>query len=99
MLNRKPVIHGMQENLDSVFHRRRSNVHAVPDSRAKKQPCTTEQYVRAIPNRKDGSRHEVITSVRHRETWAHGKDGWVAKGVQEIEHGPTYLDGEFYDLR
>jgi hypothetical protein len=41
----------------------------------------------------------VITSVRHRETWAHGKDDWVAKGVQEIEQGGTYLDGELYDLR
>jgi len=29
----------------------------------------------------------VITSVKHRETWAHGKDDWVAKGVQEIEQG------------
>ncbi len=57
---------------------------------------TTQQYVRTIPDRKDGSPHEVITSVRHREKWVRTKDGWVGKRVEEIEQGPTYLGGEPY---
>jgi len=60
---------------------------------------TKQQYVRTVPDRKDGSPHEVITSVRHRETWAYSKDGWVARHIQEIEQGQTYLDGELYDQR
>jgi len=41
----------------------------------------------------------VITSVRHRETWVYTKDGWIAKRIEEIEQGITYLDGEPYDPR
>ena len=103
MLNLEQVIHGMQEDLNSVLSidvdRTYTRIECLTLTGKEATVYTTQQYVRTIPNRKDGSPHEVITSVRHRETWAHGKDGWVAKGVQEIEQGPTYFDGELYDLR
>jgi hypothetical protein len=55
--------------------------------------------IRTIPDGNDGSPHEVITSITHREKWVRTKDGWVGKRVEEIEQGPTYLDGEPYNPR
>lgn len=102
-LNREQVIHGMQEDLNSVLSidvdRTYTRIECLTLRGKEATVYTTQQYVRTIPDRKDGGPHEVITSVRHRETWAYGKDGWVAKRVQEIEQGPTYLDGELYDPR
>ena len=102
-LNREQVMHGMQEDLNSVLSvdvdRTYTRIECLTLTGKEATVYTTQQYVRTIPDRKDGSPHEVITSIRHRETWAYGKDGWVAKRVQEIEQGPTYLDGELYDPR
>ena len=60
---------------------------------------TRQQYVRTLPDRKDGSPHEVITGVKHRETWVYTNDGWASKRIEELEQGQTYLDGEPYDPR
>jgi len=51
-----------------------------------REDLTKQQYVRTIPDRKDGSPHEVITSVSHREKWVCTKDGWIGKRVEEIEY-------------
>ncbi|HXO30816.1 MAG TPA: hypothetical protein VN901_00530 [Candidatus Acidoferrales bacterium] len=47
-----------------------------------------------MPNRKDGSPHELITNVKHRETWGYTEAGWLMKRIEEMKQGPTYLDGK-----
>jgi hypothetical protein len=59
-------------------------------------PVTEQHFVRTVPDRKDGSPHELITNVTHEETWAYGKDGWLTQRVKELKQGPTYLDGKLY---
>jgi len=101
-LNREQVIQGMREDLKAVLSidvdRTYTKIECLTLSGKEATVYTKQQYVRTIPDRKDGSPHEVITSVRHRETWSYtSDDGWVAKRVEEIEQGPTYLDGEPYN--
>jgi hypothetical protein len=102
-LNREQVIAGMRQDLASVLRidvdRTFTRVECLTLAGSQATVYTKQQYVRTLPDRKDGSPHEVITSVRHREKWVYAKEGWVAKGVEEIEQGPTYLDGEPYDPR
>jgi len=102
-LNREQAIEGMRQQLDSVLSidvdRTNTRIECLALVGNEAIIYTKQQYVRTLPDRKDGSPHEVITSVRHRETWVYSKDGWVAKHMQEIEQGPTYLDGEPYDQR
>ena len=57
---------------------------------------TDQHFVRTVPDRKDGSPHELITNVKHRETWVYGSRGWLAKRIEEIEQGPAYLDGKLF---
>jgi hypothetical protein len=58
---------------------------------------TKQQYVRTVPDLKNGSPHEIITSARHLEIWTYTEDCWVTKRIEELEQGQTYLDGEPYD--
>ena len=99
-LNRDQVLQGMREDLKTVLRidvdRTRTRIECLTLSGKEATVYTKQRYVRTLPDRKDGSPHEVITSVRHRETWIYTKGGWVAKRVEEIEQGPTYLDGEAY---
>jgi hypothetical protein len=102
-LNREQAIAGTRQQLDSVLSidvdRTYTRIECLALVGNQATVYTKQQYVRSVPDRKDGSPHEVITSVRHRETWVYRKDGWVATHIQEIEQGPTYLDGERYDSR
>lgn len=56
-----------------------------------------QHFVRYVPDRKDGSPHEVITNIIHRETWVFSDQGWKVKFIEELERGPTFLDGKPYD--
>ena len=58
---------------------------------------TNQHYVRYMPDRKDGSPHEVITNITHRETWIFTIAGWKIKYVEELQEGPTLLNGERYN--
>lgn len=58
---------------------------------------TNQHYVRYLPDRDDGSPHQVITNILHREIWTFTEKGWRVRYVEEIERGPTYLNGEPYD--
>lgn len=53
-----------------------------------------QHFVRTMPDRKDGSPHEVITNVTHRETWVYTDRGWMRKRIEELERGPSFLNGE-----
>jgi hypothetical protein len=58
---------------------------------------TDQHFVRMVPDRKDGSPHELITSVKHRETWIYTQNGWLTKRIDELKEGPIYLDGKLYE--
>jgi hypothetical protein len=102
-LNREQSLEGIRQDLQTVlqFHADRSYTHVECLNLAGNEATvyTKQQYVRTMPDRKDGSPHEAITSVRHRETWLYTKDRWVNRRIEEIERGTTYLDGEPYDPR
>jgi hypothetical protein len=58
---------------------------------------TNQHYVRYVPDRKDGSPHEIITNIIHREKWIFTEQGWRLDYVEELERGNTYLDGKIYN--
>jgi hypothetical protein len=58
---------------------------------------TNQHYVRTVPDRKDGSPHELITDVTHWETWIYTPSGWMVKTIVVLKQGPIYLDGELYE--
>jgi hypothetical protein len=102
-LNREQLLEGMRQDLASILSidvdRTYTRVECLELKGKEAIVYTKQQYVRTIPDRKDSSPHEVITSVRHLEKWVYTKEGWVGKQVEEIEQGKTYLDGEPYDPR
>jgi hypothetical protein len=55
---------------------------------------TNQHFVRTVPDRKDGSPHELITNVTHRETWVYTAAGWLTERIEELHQAPTYLDGK-----
>lgn len=59
---------------------------------------TNQHFVRYMPDRKDGSPHEVITNIIHREIWIFDEQGWKLKRIEELERGKTYLDGEIFNI-
>jgi hypothetical protein len=100
VLDRAQIAEGMRHELASVL--------AVSDDtythitclslRGSQATVMTEQhYVRMVPDRKDGSPHEIITNVTHREIWVYTEHGWRTKHVDEVVQGPTLLDGEPYN--
>jgi hypothetical protein len=59
---------------------------------------TNQHFVRYVPDRKDGSPHELITNIIHREIWVFTENGWKMKHIEELERGKTYLNGDFFDI-
>lgn len=53
---------------------------------------TSQRFVRTIQGN-DGKPVEVRTSVTHVETWIKTDRGWLAKHIEEIEQGPTFVNG------
>ena len=102
-LNREQMLEGMRQDLQSILNidvdRTHTQIECLTLKGSEATVYTKQQYVRTLPDRKNGSPHEVATSVRHRETWVYTKDGWVGKRIEEIEQGPTTLDGEPYQPR
>lgn len=59
---------------------------------------TNQHFVRFVPDRKDGSPHELITNIIHREIWVFTEKGWKMKHIEELERGKTYLNGEEFNI-
>jgi flagellar biosynthesis regulator FlaF len=59
---------------------------------------TNQHFVRSVPDRKDGSPHELITNIIHREIWIFTEMGWKMKHIEELERGKTYLNGEVFEI-
>jgi hypothetical protein len=94
ILDRKQIEAGMKRDSDWIL--------AVSDQTTIKIECielkgteavlfTDPHFVRTVPERKDGSPHERITNVTHREIWAYTKAGWLTKRMDELKPGPTTL--------
>ncbi|HMD07235.1 MAG TPA: hypothetical protein VKH63_06845 [Candidatus Acidoferrum sp.] len=102
-LNRDQAIAGMcQENAGVLrvdIDRTYTHIECLHLAGKEAIVYTKQQYVRTVPDLKNSSPHEIITSVRHREIWTYTEDGWVKKRIEELEQGQTYLDGEPYDPR
>ncbi len=99
VLNRGQALEGMRQEWSSVLRvsdQTAITVESLALSGPRATVYTLQRYVRYLPDRKDGSPHEVITNVRHRETWVFTARGWIMQRVEEIEQGATTLDGEPY---
>jgi acetyl esterase/lipase len=53
---------------------------------------TSQRFVRTLPGN-DGKPQEVRSSVTHREVWVKTESGWLNKYIEELEQGPTFVDG------
>ena len=58
---------------------------------------TNQHFVRTVWGR-DGKPHEVITNMTHREFWVNTSRGWLQRHIEELERGPTFVDGEPYEI-
>jgi len=64
-----------------------------------KRDCSTygPAYLRLVPDRKDRSPYELITNVRHNETWFYTPSCWLVKNISVLKEDPVYFDGELYE--
>ncbi|HKP54403.1 MAG TPA: hypothetical protein VJ183_17330 [Chloroflexia bacterium] len=58
---------------------------------------TNQHFVRTVWGR-DGLPHEVITNITHRELWVNTSRGWLQRHIDELEQGPTFVDGRLYEI-
>ena len=100
ILDRKQIEEGVRRDYDwilSVSDETRVSVTCLNLKGTTAIVCTSQRFVRMVPDRKDGSPHELITSITHREVWVYSGDRWLNKHIEELKRGPTYLDGEPYE--
>jgi acetyl esterase/lipase len=53
---------------------------------------TSQRFVRTVRGG-DGKPAEVRSSVTHKEVWVKTERGWLSKYIEELEQGPTYVNG------
>lgn len=100
ILERKQIEEGMKRDSDwilSVSDQTTTRIECLELNGKEAVLVTDQHFVQTVPDRKDGSPHELITNVKHRQTWVYTKAGWLTKRVDELKQGPTYLDGELYE--
>ena len=100
VLDRKQLEEGMKRDSDwtlSVSDQTTIKIECI-ELKGKQAVLVTDQhFVRTVPDRKDGSPHQLVTNVKHRETWVYTKAGWLTERIVELKQGPTYLDGKLYE--
>ena len=99
-LNRSQLEDGMRRDAEwilSVSDRTHTEIECIELKGRTAVILTRQHFVRTVPDRKDGSPHELVTNVIHRETWEFGERGWVTKRIEELAHGPMLLDGEPFE--
>jgi hypothetical protein len=99
VLDRKQIEEGMKRDSDwilAVSDQTTVTIQCLELKGAEAVLITDQHFDRTVPDRKDGSPHELITNVRHRETWVYTQSGWLTKRIEELEQGQTYLDGKPY---
>ena len=99
VINRQQIAVYKKQNLNSLYSTS-PETHTDIESLTMKGNVATvityQYYVRVIRG-SDGSPHQAITSVRHKETWIYTEQGWLQQSVQELERGPIFLDGQPYN--
>ena len=53
---------------------------------------TSQRFVRTVRGA-DGKPAEVRSSVTHKEVWVKTERGWFSKSIEELEQGPTFVNG------
>ncbi|HEY0380447.1 MAG TPA: alpha/beta hydrolase fold domain-containing protein [Pyrinomonadaceae bacterium] len=53
---------------------------------------TSQRFVRTVRGG-DGQPVEVRTGVTHKEVWVKTERGWLSKSIEELEQGPTFVNG------
>lgn len=99
VLNRQQFLEGNNEQKDSlllVSDRTRTTIESLALKGREATVYTNQHYVRYMPDRKNGSPHEVITNMSHRETWVFTSEGWNVKHIDELQEGSTMLNGQPY---
>jgi ketosteroid isomerase-like protein len=99
VINRQQIAVYKKQNLDSLYStspETHTDIESLTTKGNVATVITYQYYVRVIRGG-DGSPHQAITSVRHKETWIYTERGWLQKSVQELEKGPIFLDGQLYN--
>ena len=97
VLNRRQMLESNKQQKDSLFlvsDRTRITIYCLALKGREATVYTNQHYVRYMPDRKDGSPHEVITNITHRETWIFTSEGWKVKHIEELQEGSTLLNGQ-----
>src|SRR5207237_200146 len=100
VLNRQQALQGIEQQKSSllmVSDRTRVVVECLVLQGGEATVYTNQHYVRYMPDRRNGSPHEVITNITHRETWVFTEEGWKVKRIEELQQGQTLLDGQPYN--
>jgi hypothetical protein len=100
VLDRKQIEEGVKRDADwilSVSDQTNVTIECIELKGKEAVLITDQHFVRTVPDRKDGSPHELITHVKHRETWIYTQKGWLTKRIDELTEGPVYLDGKLYE--
>lgn len=77
----------------SVSDETRTLVDSVKVNGDEATVFTSQRFVRTVPG-EGGKPVEVRTSVTHKEIWTNSDKGWVVKWIEELEQGPTIVDGK-----
>jgi len=100
VIARADVRKGIQQGYDwfyAVSDKTRVNIDCLTLKGNEAAVYINQHFVRTVPDRKDGSPHELITNVTHLETWVYTGQGWLRKYVEELQEGPIFLDGQQYN--
>jgi hypothetical protein len=100
VLDRKQLEEGMKRDSEwmlSVSDQTSVTIECLEMKGSEAVLITDQHFVRTVPDRKDGGPHELITNAKHRETWAYTKAGWLTERIEELNQGPTYLDGRLFE--
>jgi len=55
-----------------------------------------QHFVRTVLFDGDPTPHELVSNITHREVWIRIGDGWMRKFIEELERGPTFVDGTLH---
>ena len=97
---RADVRKGIQQGYDwflAVSDKTRVSIDCLTLKGNEASVYINQHFVRTVPDRKDGSPHELITNVTHRETWIQTDQGWLRKYLEELQEGPIFLDSQPYN--
>lgn len=90
------------KDMEDYFRRQNSILSISPETRSVVDTIelngdeatvhVSQRFVRTVRGG-DGKPAEVRTSVTHKEVWVKTDRGWLIKYIEELEQGPTYVNG------